>query len=251
MARQQVQQQEGPRSIWMREGLLIAVASACAYVLVSLLSYHEGDPGWSATGNGGAVRNLGGPAGAWLADVCFSLLGYLAYLIPVLLAYRAAMIFAERDRPWLFSWTGFSIRLCGLVLVLLAGTALAALNYGNGGALPQGAGGVMGHATAAAMRDAFSAFGGRLLLLAVFLFRHNHFHRPQLAGPHGPPWRACAVGFRDPAPARGGAHRRPPRPAPAREAAGGPAPGDRPSCREGEASQAAEDQAAAAAAGNL
>jgi S-DNA-T family DNA segregation ATPase FtsK/SpoIIIE len=170
MARQQVQQQEGPRSIWMREGLLIAVASACAYVLVSLLSYHEGDPGWSATGNGGAVRNLGGPAGAWLADVCFSLLGYLAYLIPVLLAYRAAMIFAERDRPWLFSWTGFSIRLCGLVLVLLAGTALAALNYGNGGALPQGAGGVMGHATAAAMRDAFSAFGGRLLLLAVFLF---------------------------------------------------------------------------------
>jgi S-DNA-T family DNA segregation ATPase FtsK/SpoIIIE len=61
---------------------LIAVAAACLYLLVSLLSYSDADPGWSATGNGGAVRNLGGPTGAWLSDVCFSLVGYLAYLFP-------------------------------------------------------------------------------------------------------------------------------------------------------------------------
>jgi S-DNA-T family DNA segregation ATPase FtsK/SpoIIIE len=169
MARQQVS--EGSvRSTRVREGLLIAVVAACAYLVVSLLSYHDGDPAWSATGSGGAVRNLGGPAGAWLADICFSLFGYLAYLFPLLLAYRAAMIFAERDHPRAFSWAGFSIRLCGMVLVMLAGTSLAAINYGNGGALPQGPGGVLGSATAVAVRDVFSGVGGRLILVAVFLF---------------------------------------------------------------------------------
>lgn len=154
----------------MREGLLIAVAAACAYMLVSLLSYSPADPGWSATGSGGALRNMGGPAGAWLSDVCFSLVGYLAYLFPIMLAYRAALLFAERERPQAFSWALFSIRLFGLVLVMLSGTALAALNYGAGGALPQGAGGVIGQSVGVMASGAFSAVGGRLILVAVFLF---------------------------------------------------------------------------------
>jgi S-DNA-T family DNA segregation ATPase FtsK/SpoIIIE len=149
---------------------LIAVAAACLYLLVSLLSYSDADPGWSATGNGGAVRNLGGPAGAWLSDVCFSLVGYLAYLFPLMLGYRAALLFTERDAQVPFSWSVVAVRASGLVLVMLAGTALAALNYGAGGSLPQGAGGVIGHAVGSAVSAAFSAVGGRLILVAVFLF---------------------------------------------------------------------------------
>jgi S-DNA-T family DNA segregation ATPase FtsK/SpoIIIE len=149
---------------------LIAVAAACLYLLVSLLSYSDADPGWSATGNGGAVRNLGGPAGAWLSDVCFSLVGYLAYLFPLMLGYRAALLFTERDAQVPFSWSVVAVRASGLVLVMLAGTALAAMNYGAGGSLPQGAGGVIGHAVGSAVSAAFSAVGGRLILVAVFLF---------------------------------------------------------------------------------
>jgi S-DNA-T family DNA segregation ATPase FtsK/SpoIIIE len=154
----------------LREGLLIAVAAACAYLLVSLASYSPSDPGWSGTGSGGAVSNLGGPTGAWLADACFSLVGYLSYLFPVMLAYRAALLFAERQKPREFSGTVLSIRALGLVLVMASGTALAALNFGAGGALPQGPGGILGQAIGSAMLGAFNAFGGRLLLLAVFLF---------------------------------------------------------------------------------
>jgi S-DNA-T family DNA segregation ATPase FtsK/SpoIIIE len=149
---------------------LIAVAAACLYLLVSLLSYSDADPGWSATGNGGAVRNLGGPTGAWLSDVCFSLVGYLAYLFPLMLGYRAALLFTERDAQVPFSWSVVAVRASGLVLVMLAGTALAAMNYGAGGSLPQGAGGVIGHAVGSAVSAAFSAVGGRLILVAVFLF---------------------------------------------------------------------------------
>jgi len=154
----------------LREGLLIAVAAACAYLLISLASYSASDPGWSSTGSGAAVRNLGGPAGAWVADVAFSLVGYLAYLFPLLLAYRAALLFAERDTPWDFSALQLSIRALGLVLVMASGTAIAALNLGQVAPLPQGAGGILGQALGTAMREAFNAVGARLILVAVFLF---------------------------------------------------------------------------------
>jgi S-DNA-T family DNA segregation ATPase FtsK/SpoIIIE len=169
MARQSTEVHE-PGSARLREGLLIAVAAACAYLLVSLASYSQADPGWSGTGSGGAVSNLGGPTGAWLADACFSLVGYLAYLFPLMLAYRAALLFAERQKPREFSGAVLSIRTLGLVLVMASGTALAALNLGAGGPLPQGPGGIVGQAIGSAMLGAFNAFGARLLLVAVFLF---------------------------------------------------------------------------------
>ncbi|GAB5414416.1 MAG: DNA translocase FtsK [Congregibacter sp.] len=169
MAQQGTPTQEG-HSARMREGLLIAVVAACLYLLVSLLSYSEQDPGWSATGNGGSVANLGGPSGAWLADISFSVVGYLAYLFPLMLAYRACLLFAEREHPTPFSGSSLSIRALGLVLVMVSGTALASLNLGVNGALPQGAGGILGQAVGGAMSSAFSGFGGRLILLAVFLF---------------------------------------------------------------------------------
>ncbi|MFK8043219.1 DNA translocase FtsK [Congregibacter sp.] len=169
MPRQPTEAQD-PASPRLREGLLIAVAAVCAYVLVSLVSYSQADPGWSGTGSGGQVRNLGGPTGAWLADVCFSLVGYLAYLFPLMLAYRAALLFAERQQPKAFSGAALSVRALGLALVMASGTALAALNVGSAGPLPQGAGGIIGLALGSAMDTAFNGFGARLILVAVFLF---------------------------------------------------------------------------------
>jgi len=154
----------------LREGLLIAVAALCAYLLLSLASFSPADPGWSGTGAGGGVRNLGGPAGAWLADVAFSLVGYLAYLFPLLLAYRAALLFVGRETPWTFSGAQLALRVLGLVLVMASGTAIAALNLGAVTGLPQGAGGILGQALGRAMFEAFNAVGARLILVAVFLF---------------------------------------------------------------------------------
>ncbi|KGE03515.1 DNA translocase FtsK [Pseudohaliea rubra] len=157
----------GPR--W-REGAFIGISAACLYLLLALVTYATGDPGWSATGSGGAVRNLGGPAGAWLADVFLSLVGWAAYLFPVMLGYRALVIFLERYQPGFFDWTHASIRLLGFVLVMVAGTALAALNDNGQSGLPQGAGGILGQAIGGAFAGAFSAVGSRLILVAVFLF---------------------------------------------------------------------------------
>ncbi|MBN7797546.1 DNA translocase FtsK 4TM domain-containing protein [Parahaliea mediterranea] len=157
----------GPR---LREGAFIGVSAICLYLLLALLTYSPRDPGWSATGSGGQIANAGGPTGAWLADVAFSLVGYAAYLFPLLLAYRAVIILIQRHDARPFDWVTLGIRALGLVLVMIAGTALAAMNDPGGSGLPQGAGGILGLAIGEAFTLAFNDIGSRLILLAVFLF---------------------------------------------------------------------------------
>ena len=157
----------GPR---LREGAFIGVSAVCLYLMLALLTYSPQDPGWSASGAGGGIRNLGGPTGAWLADVFFSLVGYAAYLFPLMLAYRAVIILLERNDNKGFDWLTFGIRALGLVLVMIAGTALAAMNDSGNSPLPQGAGGILGQAIGDSFTVAFSAVGSRLILLSVFLF---------------------------------------------------------------------------------
>ena len=157
----------GPR---LREGAFIGVTAVCVYLLMALVTYSPRDPGWSATGSGAKIANLGGPTGAWMADVFFSLVGFAAYLFPLLLAYRAFIILLERHEHKGFDWLTFGIRALGLVLVMIAGTALAAMNDAGTSGLPQGAGGILGQSIGDAFTLAFSSVGSRLLLLSVFLF---------------------------------------------------------------------------------
>ncbi len=154
----------------LREGAFIGISAVCLYLLLALFTYSPRDPGWSASGSGAGIANLGGPTGAWLADVSFSLVGYAAYLFPLLLAYRALVILIERREARPFDWVTFGIRTLGLVLVMIAGTALAALNDMGSSGLPQGAGGILGQAIGHSFVAAFSGVGSRLILLAVFLF---------------------------------------------------------------------------------
>ena len=154
----------------LREGAFIGVSAVCLYFLLALVTYSPQDPGWSATGSGSGISNMGGPTGAWLADVFFSLVGYAAYLFPLLLAYRALIILLERHDHKPFDWLTLGIRCLGLVLVMIAGTALAAMNDAGTSGLPQGAGGILGQSIGDGFTLAFSAVGSRVILLAVFLF---------------------------------------------------------------------------------
>ena len=157
----------GPR---LREGAFIGITAVCLYLLLALVSYTPADPGWSATGSTDFVKNAGGPAGAWLADVFFSLIGYAAFLFPLMLAGRSWLLFQHRHEALAFDWVTFTIRLLGLILVMIAGTALLAMNDLGGSRLPQGLGGILGQAVGGAFTDFFSVTGSRLILLSVLLF---------------------------------------------------------------------------------
>ncbi|MDO3382065.1 DNA translocase FtsK [Gilvimarinus algae] len=155
----------------LREGALIGLVAACGLILLTLISYDAGDPGWSRTGENTRVQNAGGPAGAWLADVFFSLFGYLAFLFPLMLGYRAWLIFRDRSHPPEFDALLLGLRTIGLVLVMVAGTGLAVLHIGGReSSLPFSDGGYLGLSVAEAVASAFSHTGGTLLLLAIFFF---------------------------------------------------------------------------------
>lgn len=95
----------------LREGALIGFVATFLYLLVSLQSYNLADPGWSRTGMGGSILNAGGLTGAWLSDVCFSLFGYMAYLFPTMIGYRAWILFRERYNPVSFDGAIFAMRV--------------------------------------------------------------------------------------------------------------------------------------------
>jgi len=153
----------------LRDVLFIAVGAACLFVLMSLLTYNDLDPGWSASGTGADIQNLGGITGAFLADIFFSLIGSAAYLVPLLLAYRAVSLLFAVDDHAPVDWQLLGLRALGLLLVVVAATALRALNdFGDSG-LPQGAGGILGAAIGAGFDQAFNPVGARLVLVTLFL----------------------------------------------------------------------------------
>jgi S-DNA-T family DNA segregation ATPase FtsK/SpoIIIE len=155
----------------VKEGTLIAFSALGLYLLMALMTYDKGDPGWSSTGTNMVVGNAMGSAGAWVSDVLFSLFGYMAYLFPLMLGYRAWMTFRERSNEPGFDWVTLGIRFIGFSLVMLASTALTALN----GApdllpLPEGSGGILGGSLADVFEPAFGLLGSRLILASLLLF---------------------------------------------------------------------------------
>lgn len=154
----------------LKEGALIGLGAICLYLLIAMVSYDPLDPGWSKTGENTQVQNAGGSFGAWIADVFFSLFGYLAYLFPVMIAYRAWLVLKDRTRQDAIDWLFFGLRAVGLVLVMVAGTGIAAMHYSDGASvLPYSNGGLLGAAVSDGIFDAFNYTGGTLLMLSMFL----------------------------------------------------------------------------------
>lgn len=148
--------------------MLLTVA-ACSYLGLALLSYDPHDPGWSKTGTNSLITNSGGPAGAWLADVFFSLFGVMAFLFPLMLAYQTWCVL--RDKRNLRDPLLVAVRTIGLCLVMVSGTGLAVQYAGDSPTtLPASIGGVLGISIAGAADNTFGVIGGSLLLAASFLF---------------------------------------------------------------------------------
>jgi len=151
--------------------MLIAFVALCLYLLLALMTYSSDDPGWSSTGRGGDIVNIGGPAGAFIADVFFSLFGYLAYLFPFMLAYQAWRVFRLRDRDNPLDWVMLCLRLVGLCLVMVSGTGLVSMHTGfEAGELAFTQGGILGSEIGRAIDGVFGFVGGSLILAALFLF---------------------------------------------------------------------------------
>ena len=152
------------------EALVIGLLILSGFLLLAELTYYPRDPGWSYVGEVSVIRNAGGRAGAFSADLLFMLFGYLAYLFPLLLAYWGVRVLRERHAGLAGSWPMFSVRLVGFILTMLAGTGLSHMHFaGNGSQLPEDAGGILGRVVGEAALSGFNPVGGTMMLVALFL----------------------------------------------------------------------------------
>ncbi len=154
----------------VRESALFVVGAVALYLLVSLVSYSSSDPGWSHSRASGDIANLGGIVGAWFADLSLLLVGYLAYLVPIMVAFLAWVLFKGQVQQHQLDSRELSIRLFGFVLTLAAGSGLAVMHFTVGvDSMPLGAGGILGELVSTVLINAFSFLGATLFLLALFL----------------------------------------------------------------------------------
>lgn len=151
----------------LRESALVVLVAVGVYLLMALVSFDRTDPGWSVSGSGGEIANMGGSAGAFFADLFLFLFGYLAYLAPLMVAYSGWLLYREVNDKGQADYHILGIRWGGFMLTLIAGCGLSSLHF-EPSFLPSDAGGVLGNLIATAFVLAFSYVGTTLLLLALF-----------------------------------------------------------------------------------
>ncbi|HEV8315659.1 MAG TPA: DNA translocase FtsK 4TM domain-containing protein [Burkholderiaceae bacterium] len=85
-ARAGVPAAEAPR--WRLQAAVVVGAVVWLITLLALATHHAGDPGFSTSGDGGALHNKAGLLGAWWADLLLYLFGYSTWWLPVV-GFRA------------------------------------------------------------------------------------------------------------------------------------------------------------------
>ena len=165
------------RSTWqeqaqlrLKEGVLILLAVLCIYLWMVLLTFNANDPGFTQSiGQIDAVDNAGGQIGAWIADVLFSVLGYFAWLFPLVLMLKTVLVFQNRYEPVVWNGWLFALRAFGFVLLLCSGAALAHVHFPVSETVHKNFN-ILGRELGGALIQVLNIQGATLLLLACFLF---------------------------------------------------------------------------------
>ncbi len=162
----------------LSEARWLATAVALLYFVLILLSYNKADPGWSHESAVAHVANLGGRAGAWLADLLLFIFGFSAWWLCVCFTravwkgYRRlhsrfivekALPEPEHQGETVIRWVGFALMFAGSVgLEYLRMWSMKV-------ELPRpGGGGVLGQLIGHPAYTAFGSTGATLLLLLLF-----------------------------------------------------------------------------------
>jgi len=157
----------------LAEARWILGAVAVIALAAVLLTYHRADPGFSHATSGAVLHNIGGRAGAWLADVMLLVFGMSAWLWVAGGAAWALRGFRRLHAPYvdhgLPDWlqgVGFAVLLAGCAgIEALRLHSLSEATPGDARAFP--AGGVLGGIVAQGLQSALGFTGATVLLLVA------------------------------------------------------------------------------------
>lgn len=151
----------------LRDLVLIMIAPVLVYLMASLFTYSKDDPGWSQSGSA-IVHNIGGKAGAWIADVLFQLCGFVAFLLPVALGVVSWIaLFGSDQEEQAEGHLEPALRLVGIVGFLIAATGLFHLHLFQSDVAR--AGGILGKQVCNSLQAGFGVFGTNLFVLMLLL----------------------------------------------------------------------------------
>ena len=115
---------------WRTQAALLVGAVIGLLAVLALSTHHAGDPGFSTSGDGSAIKNGAGVFGAWLSDLAFFVAGYSiwwtvlvgarAWLGTLATSLRAASGSVDSAEPSLPAWSMWA----GLVLLIVASASL-------------------------------------------------------------------------------------------------------------------------------
>ncbi|MFL6709460.1 MAG: DNA translocase FtsK [Massilia sp.] len=159
----------------LSEARWIALAVMFLYFVLILLTYNKADPGWSHDVVVPKAINLGGRAGAWMADLMLFIFGFSAWWWCVCFARLLWKDYCnltqvpgeapeepEHQQEAVIRWIGF-------VLLFVGSVGLEYLRmYTLRAQLPRAPGGVLGQLVGHGALTAFGFTGATLLLLLLF-----------------------------------------------------------------------------------
>ena len=154
----------GVQRVW-EAGMIIACVFAF-FLLLALVSFHPGDPGWSQAGLQLDVHNWVGATGAWVADLLLFSFGFLAYLLPFGSAFLGWFLFQHIKELDEFDYLTIGLRIIGGLLMALGATGIASINFDD--IYNFSAGGFVGDVISSALVPYFNTAGTILLLLCFF-----------------------------------------------------------------------------------
>ncbi len=151
----------------LREGFFLITVACAVFLLISLVTYHTDDPGWSSAGSA-HVANWAGRVGAWLSDVFLSLFGLVAYLFPFLIIASSWIGLRERDQNQKksFDWL---CKLIGWIFVTSSSCALVSFYWHTKAHLPAESGGILGDLLSSGFSLLFNRAGSTILFLTLYL----------------------------------------------------------------------------------
>ena len=149
----------------IKDCVLFLLVGICLFSLMSILGYDTKDPGWSHVGYQPNVTNWAGSIGALWADIAFSFIGLLAWVVPLMLLYPCVRLYKRKKVTLLDSLPFVMLRVIGAIVVVFSCCALFSLHLSNTPLnYPFSAGGIIGQAFSDWLVSWFSIQGSSVVL---------------------------------------------------------------------------------------
>lgn len=160
----------------LRESVCLILTGAALYLILIFFSYDRGDAGWSHSGDLNPVRNAGGHAGAWLADLLLFLFGASAWWWVAFFLSAVAWSYRRIDIVGIFDRHSLLLSAGGFLLLLSASSGLESLRFHTINiSLPLMPGGMLGDAISYHLSKILGFTGATLTLLILIAIGFSQF----------------------------------------------------------------------------